>query len=118
MRQLATNKGAEAIFLFIAELNGFKKGTVQEKKDYGIECYLNRTLHDLDFDTEEDRKDAHENIWLERLYDELDKYYQLTNKTVSKKLALAKGTVDELLSNPREDFYWAVPIEADASALA
>ena len=46
MRQTATAKGVKAINLFIAELNGFKRGvSEQAKEQFGKECYLNSTLH-------------------------------------------------------------------------
>lgn len=116
MRHLATDAGATAIYLFIAELNGFKEGTPAEKEAFGIECYLTTHLHELDADIEDDRKEMHENIWLERLYAELDSYYELTDKPYSKKKALGHGTVASLLSKPRTDYKWTVPIELDASA--
>lgn len=114
MKHLATHKGATAIFLFIAELQGFKKGKVAEKEAHGIQCYLGHVLHELDIADEEDRKDIHENIWLERLYDDLDLYYQLVNKPVSKAIALGDGKIAKLLSDPATDHYWTVPIECDA----
>ena len=117
MIHYASDKGARAIFLFIAELNGFKKGKVSEKEAFGLECYLTGALHDLDADVEEDRKEMHENIWLERLYDDLDLYYQLSDTPVSKQLALAKGTTDALLNNQLTNHQWSTPIELDASAL-
>lgn len=121
MRHIATQKGANAIFLFIAELNGFRNGTKVDKLSYGQQCYLKSTLHQLDLTDEEDRKDLHENIWLERLYNELDQYFQLGTDTtinIQKNLVL-KGlrTIDDLMANPATDFQWSVPIELDASAL-
>lgn len=116
MKHIATHKGATAIFLFIAELNGFKKGKVSDKEVLGIQCYLTSELHDLDVNNEEDRTEIHENIWLERLYNDLDTYYQLTDCPVTKQLALAKGTVASLLSNPLTDHEWTTSIELDASA--
>ena len=49
-----------------------------------------------DLRAEEDRKDLHENIWLSRLYDELDSYYE----------AIENGATHK----------WTTPIELDASA--
>ena len=95
-RKAMTAKGVNAVHLFIAELLGFKKGKKFQKSAKGIRAYANRTLHDIDLSDQEDRKDLHENIWLERLYDELDAYY----------LAQEEGNL----------YYWSVPIELDASA--
>lgn len=92
-RDLATDAGATAIYLFIAELHGFKNGSAIDKELFGVECYLKCKLHDLDLTVEADRAELHENIWLERLYDELDAY-----------------TTNEV-------HYWSTPIELDASAL-
>ena len=59
------------IFLFIAELTGSKAPTWEQKKFDGMEAYFARTLHNLDLANEDDRKDLHENIWLERIYSRL-----------------------------------------------
>lgn len=92
-RNLATDKGATAIYLFVAELLGFKGGTPTDKELFGVECYNSRKLHTLDLTVEADRKELHENIWIERLYDELDQFYTT------------------------EEHYWSTPVEKDASAL-
>lgn len=96
-RQVATDKGVRAIHLFIAELLGFKEGKKFQKAAAGIKAYQAKTLHELDYSNESDRADAHENIWLERLYDELDAYYEACEQ-------------DRI-------YYWSTPIELDASAL-
>jgi hypothetical protein len=86
MRKLATVEGMKAICLFVAELNGYKKGTVEGKIRYGSQCWINGTLpHEL-----------HERIWAERLYKELYGF----------QIAQMEGT----------DYYWSVPIELDAAA--
>jgi hypothetical protein len=86
MRKLATNIGYEAILLFIAELNGYKSGTVEGKLAFGKTCWLdNSQPHEV-----------HEKIWANRLYKELYGYT----------IAQAEGT----------DYCWSVPIELDASA--
>ena len=120
MRHLATDRGARAIFLFIAELNGYKVGTIDGKLAFGKQCYVSNHLHDLDYSTEDGRKDAHENIWLQRLYDDLDKYYQLGLLAPIRKSYVLDGvdTIDTLLSNPSVSHKWTVPIELDAGALA
>jgi len=107
----------EAVFLFIAELTGeFKpgSGTVLDKIEKGQLGYINSTFHDLDLDNEEDRKDVHENIWLSRLYGELDRYFDIEGVECLK--AARALTIDT--EAYREDTYeWSVPIELDASAL-
>jgi hypothetical protein len=96
MERLAKDTDKREIYLFIAELNGYKSGTEQGKVDFGLQCHIERKLHNLDLSLEEDRSELNENIWLERLYDELDNY------------AIAK-----LSGLP---FTWTVPIELDMSA--
>lgn len=109
----ATQQGAKAIYLFIAELNGFKQGTEADKVEFGKECYINHKLHNPDVTTEEGRKDFHEDIWLGRLYADLDKFYELgdttlfTSKKRSNALAKAHHSTTHL---------WTTPIELDASA--
>lgn len=120
MRQTATAKGVKAINLFIAELNGFKRGiSEQAKEQFGRDCYLNSTLHDIDPMTEKGRKDLHENIWLERLYKELDAYYQVSaSSNITKRAALAgdEEAIKKIFGNPSTSHKWTVPIELDASA--
>lgn len=60
------------IYLFIAELIGSKPTSWEHKKLIGMDCYATRDLHDLDLTDEDDRKELHENIWLERIYSRLD----------------------------------------------
>lgn len=85
-RKLATNIGYEAILLFVAELNGYKSGTVEGKLAFGHSCWLNETQP----------HEVHERVWANRLYKELYGYT----------LSNMEGT----------DYYWSVPIELDASA--
>lgn len=81
--------GKKQIFLFIAELLGAKTSNTVFKEVYGKHAYENRKLHDLDLDNEDDRSELHENIWLERIYENLDNY---------------------------DGSNWVVPIELDATA--
>lgn len=83
-----------AVYLFIAELMGYKQGTVANKLVFGQECYAKQALPEV---TEEH---LHEVIWLERLYKELDKL----------------ATHQYVMGLPVEEFHWSVPIELDASA--
>lgn len=96
-RNEATSQGATAIYLFIAELLGFKDGSVLDKELFGLNCYNEYKLHELDLNDEDDRSELYENIWLERLYDDLEAYH----------LALQNGTTHK----------WSTPLELDASAL-
>ena len=65
------------IYLFIAELSGQKHCTSwSAKKLAGLSAYHRRELHDIDLSTEKGRKELHENIWLERIYDKLDELNQ------------------------------------------
>lgn len=108
----ATQRGANAIFLFIAELHGFKSGTTAAKLRFGKRKYLGDELPVHDYTTEDGRKEAHENIWLSRLYDELDQFYCLAP------LDRQDYTAVTLHKCPTAtDHVWHTPIELDASAL-
>jgi hypothetical protein len=104
---------AEAVFLFIAELTGSFKpgsGTMDDKIKCGKKDYMSNNLPELDLNDEEDRKDLHEVVWLERLYNELDGYFEVEGDSMSRGLVLG-------LEGYREESYkWTVPIELDASA--
>lgn len=105
----------EAVFLFIAELTGSFKagsGTTELKIACGRNDYIQNNLHELDLNEEEDRKELHENMWLERLYAELDDYFRLPRPDT---LVRHLSTTND--HNYREESYrWTVPIELDASA--
>lgn len=91
-----TNDALPAIYLFISELLGYKPNTISEKEAMGKRAYEGGAKHIFDIEDEDDRADFHENIWLERIYNELDQY------TYAKKAGLV--------------FYWMIPIEVDATA--
>lgn len=114
----ATTEGANAIYLFIAELNGYKSGTPYGKLKFGKECYLTSKLHELDLSTEEGRKELHENIWLERLYVDLDAYYNLglTSNVYKVRIINGKLPFSWLIDRASTTHKWTVPIELDASA--
>jgi hypothetical protein len=105
-RNVATPAGEKAIYLFIAELNGWKADrgngcTVEDKTNYGRTCYESRTL------PERTDNDLYEVMWLERLYADLDTYHEVNEiNTLSNML----GTESNLVHK------WSVPIELDASA--
>lgn len=88
-----TDEAIEAVYLFIAEMNGYKRGTLEGKIEYGKECFLEGRLPEAEGDS------LHEHIWLSRIYTELNelRLYQFVNGTT-------------------EGFHWSVPIELDASA--
>ena len=67
-RNQATQMGVNNIYLFIAELHGFKNGTESEKTLHGMRKYLAKEFLEVELD------DLFENIWLERLYEELDSF--------------------------------------------
>lgn len=175
--KVLTEGGVRSVFLFIAELNGFKAGTVEDKVQFGKQCWYTTKLHDLDyyineelttkvtlgtitraeFNTlpkakflntnrevtyeditykkdelarklvitaehkraEDDRSEAHENIWLERIYNTLDKHFQLKPGATITKAKASQGYKQAqimLESNPSDTFEWDIPIELDASA--
>ena len=142
----------EPVYLFIAELIGKKQTTMVLKALEGKRCYEARELHDLDLVTHQfkdeeamkiekaradnDRKELHENIWLERLYDELDRYNEykasfynsqfkyrilmqkLSRARVQKSIDSITAQLKEFMdSNPVTGFNWTVPVELDATAL-
>lgn len=104
----------EAVYLFISELTGSfiaGSGTIEDKIKCGINNYLNNELHELDLTTEEGRKELNENIWLERLYNELDEYFEIPK---GNKLARCLSIDTEAYRDVT--YQWSVPIELDASA--
>jgi hypothetical protein len=104
----------EAVFLFLAELTGSfvaGTGTREDKIKCGQNDYVNTNLHELDLTTEEGRKEAHENMWIERLCGELDDYFELPKgNKLARRLAIDTDAYRDTT------FKWAVPIELDASA--
>ena len=141
----------EPVYLFIAELIGAKQKTMALKYLEGKRCYEARELHSLDLVTkqfidkdaqkaenkraDDERKELHENIWLERLYDELDRYnefkasfYQsnfkyriltqkLSRASVQKSIDSVISSIKELVDSiPVTGFNWTVPLELDATS--
>lgn len=89
--KLGDQTAIEDIYYFIAELSGSKATTVRKKILAGSKAYRTRQLPQLNLKAEEDRKDLHELIWLERIYNKLDRVF--ANETV----------------------LWDIPLEIDAS---
>ena len=81
--------GFSQVYLAVAELLGHKPDTIEEKIELGRSACTHRDLHDLDLTKQSDRDELHENIWLMRIYDNLDIY---------------------------NGHNWTVPIEIDATA--
>lgn len=100
------------IMLFIAELNGYKAGTLKAKYTYGMQCYMSNTFPTADLDTEKGRKDLHKILWLERIYDKLDSMSASPLLSLLKRKGDAKSILRKL--NLKQD--WDIPIELDASA--
>jgi hypothetical protein len=70
------SEAEESIYYFIAELLGIKHcKDFQDKVAKGREAYLNCQLPELNLDKESDRDELHELIWLERLYNDLNRLY-------------------------------------------
>jgi len=104
----------DAIMLFIAELMGSFKagsGTKEDKIVCGQNDYVHNVLHTLDLSTEADRKELNENMWLERLYGELDEYFSIPEGN-----ALARRLSIDTEAYRASTYKWSVPIEIDATA--
>lgn len=70
--ELVTVESLDNAYLCIAELyHGFIPD-IQEKVAKGKKCYESRAYHNLDLTTEEGLDDMYENIWLERLYKDIE----------------------------------------------
>jgi len=103
-----------AIMLFIAELTGsFVAGTgnKEDKIKCGQKDYVSNNLLELDLTTEDGKKDQHENMWLERLYNELDEYFSIVKGCgLSRQLSLSTASYREA------GYKWSVPLELDATS--
>ena len=82
------DKGLENVYLFISELLGIKTKNIKDKSTLGKNAYKMRLM------PEDDPKELYAHIWLERIYDSLDKY------------------------SKDSSYIWDVPIECDATASA
>lgn len=104
-----------AVFLFISELNSSYTpgtGTMQDKISCGQYDYAHNIYPELDLTTEEGRANHHEVMWLERLYKELDEYFDIKVPSTEERLLALES------ERYREDSYkWTVPIEVDATSL-
>jgi len=66
--------GMSAVEEFVAELLSIKCDTKEERRTAGRQAIVDKTLHTLDLSTVEGREDLHENIWLERIYANVEVY--------------------------------------------
>ena len=107
-----------AVFLFIAELTGSfvpGSGDVECKTKCGQKDYITNHLPPLDLNDEEDRKDLHEVVWLERMYEELDGYFNIGHLEPEIQ-HLSRGLSINAERYRTESYRWTVPIELDCSA--
>ena len=109
-RNQATTKGLANKYLFIAELMGFKSGTVDAKREFGRKCYYTTAFH-----TNPDEGEVIENIWLERTYLDIDNAFgNMFTLNILKRRAV-EGVLN--FTDPAIVTYkWTTPIEIDASA--
>lgn len=115
-RNQATIKGLESKLMFIAQLNGFKKGSKQAKIQQGWEQYLTNTFHDVEYN-ETTEEEVFENIWLQRLYTDLDNAFGNSYKLRIAKQRASKGRFTIPYTGiPLVTYKWEVPIEIDMSA--
>lgn len=113
-RNQATQKGLESKLMFVAQLLGFKNGSKQSKIDQGWNQYLTETFHECDY-SDETAEEVFENIWLTRLYQDLDNAFGNSFKLkIYKQRAKAGITLPINLSIV--NYKWSVPIEIDMSA--
>lgn len=109
-RNQATIAGLRNKYLFIAELMGFKSGTEQAKANFGRKCYYTTAFY---LDPSDD--EVVENIWLERLYQDIDSAFgNLFSLNILKRRALLGklNFVDPAIVT----YKWTTPIEIDMSA--
>ena len=103
----------DAVCLFIAELAGSFEagsGTKEDKIKCGQQDYITQSTPELDLTTEEGCKDVHEKVWLERLYTELDDYFEIKPIRSLRALSIAAEAYR------KETYKWSVPIELDATS--
>lgn len=113
-RNQATQIGLESKLMFVAQLLGFKNGSKQCKIDQGWNQYLTETFHECDY-SDETAEEVFENIWLTRLYQDLDNAFGNSFKLKIYKQR-AKAGVTLPINLPIVKYKWSVPIEIDMSA--
>lgn len=126
-RNECTPNGLRNKYLFIAELVGFKSGSAKAKEQFGRTAYYNRTFTKCEV----------ENIWLERLYADIDNAFgtsPLNQVRFSRYLKITEykagsswhqirvpSMIEELVALENKiitnsTYKWQVPIEIDMSA--
>lgn len=115
-RNTITTDGLDAAFLFIAELHGTKNVTLQEKLEAGQRHYMSRK-----FIYPDELEDMYEDIWLERLYNEIDLALPLTGITsiAHTRYTAGKITLTDYMQvrySRMAPIKWSVFIEIDMSA--
>ena len=118
-RNVATASGLKHKYLFIAEILGYKNGNVAGKVNFGRRAYFNKRL--LDLDLPNDLDDLYENIFLERMYSELDTVLLMSNWKKTAAIARFRaGTLTMTDAAKKIETFngarWFVPAEIDASA--
>ena len=71
---IVTPDGLDNAYLCIAELRYGFTSNIIDKIQYGQQAYRTRSYHSLDLSTEKGIDDLFENIWLERLYNDIEAY--------------------------------------------
>lgn len=99
-RNVCTPRGLRNKYLFIAELVGFKSGSVQDKVNLGRKSYFNATLTECEI----------ENIWLKRTYEDLNNAFDTEFDSLEDLQANEEYVIKE------SAYKWQVPIEIDMSA--
>lgn len=103
-RNLATTAGLRNKYLFIAQLCGFKAGTVDDKAAFGRQCYY----------TTAQAHDPVENLWLQNTYTDLDNAFNTPVLGILKRRA-SEGNL--AFPDPKlRPYKWQYPIEIDMSA--
>ncbi len=116
-RNTITTDGLDSVFLFIAELHSTKNVTAEQKIKAGQYHYIQRTfIYPTDLD------DAYEDIWLERLYRELDLALPLVGVTSIAHTRYTAGKLAftdymQVRYSRMVPIKWSVFIEIDMSAL-
>jgi len=126
-RNICTPTGLRNKYLFIAQLNGFKSGSTDNKIQIGRANYYVRTM----------AHDEVENVWLERTYADLDlafgsafevtradralqiaRYVLANSEWHSARLPAMIDELSQLESSiiSKSNHKWSCPIEIDASA--
>ena len=81
----------------------------------GQQAYLDTQYHDTAY-SEDTAEEWFENIWLERLYADIDGYYSkypLVRSIIKQRKLSVKHRLAQLEECRQEGYKWSVPIEID-----